>query len=87
MWSVLSDQQLIGRVWRHPQPKKVHVYRLIGDRSPDVLLNNISFDKGFIQAAFANLEDGFMSKFGSFLTRYVDSFLITKTILRALFGL
>ncbi|KAH9011667.1 P-loop containing nucleoside triphosphate hydrolase protein [Lactarius pseudohatsudake] len=55
LWSVMSDQQLIGRVWRHPQRKKVHVYRLIGGRSPDVLLNNLSFSKGFIQEAFMNI--------------------------------
>ncbi|KAH9019860.1 P-loop containing nucleoside triphosphate hydrolase protein [Lactarius pseudohatsudake] len=55
LWSVISDQQLIERVWRHPQRKKVHVYRLIGGRSPDVLLNNLLFSKGFIQEAFMNI--------------------------------
>lgn len=57
LWSVLSDQQLIGRVWRPPQAKLVHVYRLVGGNSPDVLLNNLSFSKGQIQEAFMNLGD------------------------------
>ncbi len=53
----MSDQQLIGRVWRHPQSKRVHIYRLIGGKSPDVFLNNLSFSKGFIQEAFMNIGD------------------------------
>jgi hypothetical protein len=55
LWSVLSDQQLIGRVWRHPQRKRVHIYRLIGGKSPDILLNNLSFSKGLIQETFMNI--------------------------------
>ncbi|KAH9008003.1 P-loop containing nucleoside triphosphate hydrolase protein, partial [Lactarius hengduanensis] len=55
LWSVLSDQQLIGRVWRYPQFKTVHIYRLIADKSPDILLNNLSYSKGFIQESFANI--------------------------------
>jgi len=43
----------VGRVWRHPQKKAVEVYRLIGARTSDVFLNNISFDKGVIMQAFA----------------------------------
>lgn len=54
---MLSEQQLIGRVWRYPQPKTVKVYRLIGARSPDVFLNSISFNKGFIQDTFSNIGD------------------------------
>ncbi|KAH9018911.1 P-loop containing nucleoside triphosphate hydrolase protein [Lactarius hengduanensis] len=57
LWSVLDDQQLIGRIWRHPQPKTVKVYRLIGAKSPDIFLNNISFSKGFILESFANVGD------------------------------
>ncbi|KAH8986189.1 P-loop containing nucleoside triphosphate hydrolase protein, partial [Lactarius hatsudake] len=55
LWSVLSDQQLIGRVWCYPQIKTVHIYRLIADKSPDILLNNLSYSKGFIQESFANI--------------------------------
>ncbi|KAN0128350.1 P-loop containing nucleoside triphosphate hydrolase protein [Lactarius tabidus] len=57
LWSALSDQQLIGRVWRPPQSKRVHIYRLIGGRSPDVLLNNMSFGKTLIQDTFMNIGD------------------------------
>jgi hypothetical protein len=57
LWSVLSEQQLIGRVWRYPQKKRVHIYRLIGARSPDIFLNNISYSKGFIQDSFARIGD------------------------------
>ncbi|KAI0257849.1 P-loop containing nucleoside triphosphate hydrolase protein [Gloeopeniophorella convolvens] len=65
LWSMLSDQQLIGHIWRYPQPKPVSIYQLVGHRSPDVLLNNISFDKGFIQDAFVNIGDS-MSASSSF---------------------
>ncbi|KAH8976383.1 P-loop containing nucleoside triphosphate hydrolase protein [Lactarius hatsudake] len=57
LWSVRDNQQLIGRIWRHPQPKTVKVYRLIGAKSPDIFLNNISFGKGFILESFANVGD------------------------------
>lgn len=53
----MNDQQLIGRVWRYPQSKKVHIYRLIGGGSPDILLNNLSFSKGFLQETFMNIGD------------------------------
>jgi SNF2 family DNA or RNA helicase len=57
LWSVMSDQQLIGRVWRHPQRKHVHIYRLIAGNSPDIFLNNLSFSKGVIQEMFMNIGD------------------------------
>ncbi|KAJ3472678.1 hypothetical protein NLI96_g13290 [Meripilus lineatus] len=52
LWSALEDQQLIGRAWRYPQVKPVRVYRLVGMKTPDVFLNNISFEKGALQDAF-----------------------------------
>ncbi|KAH9019722.1 P-loop containing nucleoside triphosphate hydrolase protein [Lactarius pseudohatsudake] len=52
--SVMSDQQLIGRVWCHPQSKRVHIYRLVGERSPDVFLNTLSFTEGYITESFLN---------------------------------
>lgn len=51
----MTDQQLIGRVWRQPQSKQVQIYRLIAGNTPDVLLNNLSFNKGFIQETFMNI--------------------------------
>jgi SNF2 family DNA or RNA helicase len=52
LWSAQDDRQLIGRLWRHPQHKIVHVYRLIADKTSDVFLNNISFDKAQMHDAF-----------------------------------
>ncbi|KAH7919759.1 hypothetical protein BV22DRAFT_1050844 [Leucogyrophana mollusca] len=52
LWSAQEDAQLKGCVWRQPQKKKVRVYWLIADKTPDVFLNNISFDKGAMLAAF-----------------------------------
>jgi SNF2 family DNA or RNA helicase len=52
LWSAQDDSQLIGRIWRHPQLKVVHVYRLIADKTSDVFLNNISFDKAQMHEAF-----------------------------------
>ncbi|KAJ7802826.1 hypothetical protein B0H14DRAFT_3154817 [Mycena olivaceomarginata] len=53
LWSAQEDRQLIGRIWRQPQPKTVLVYRLIAKNTPDVFLNNISFDKLAMHEAFA----------------------------------
>ncbi|THH21443.1 hypothetical protein EUX98_g8376 [Antrodiella citrinella] len=53
LWSALEDEQLIGRVQRFPQVKDVVVYRLVGDKSPDVFLNNMSFNKLSVAKAFA----------------------------------
>ena len=47
-----QDRQLIGRVWRYPQRKRVHVYRLVAEGTSDVFLNNISFSKGAMHDAF-----------------------------------
>ncbi|KAI6029042.1 P-loop containing nucleoside triphosphate hydrolase protein [Pisolithus microcarpus] len=51
-WSALDDEQLRGRIFRYPQKKQVHFYRLIALGTPDVFLNNISFDKGQLHSAF-----------------------------------
>lgn len=52
LWSAQEDGQLIGRIWRQPQPKQVHVYRLIAQGTSDVFLNNISFDKSIMHQTF-----------------------------------
>ena len=39
-------------VVRYPQPKLVHIYRLIAKNTSDVFLNNNSFGKEAIQQAF-----------------------------------
>ncbi|KAJ7924760.1 P-loop containing nucleoside triphosphate hydrolase protein, partial [Mycena leptocephala] len=53
LWSAQEDRQLIGRIWRQPQPKTVLVYQLMAKNTPDVSLNNISFDKLAMHEAFA----------------------------------
>lgn len=52
LWSAQDDSQLCGRVVRYPQPKHVHIYRLIAKNTSDVFLNNNSFGKEAIQQAF-----------------------------------
>ena len=54
LWSAQDDRQLIGRIWRYPQQKQVHVYRLVADGTSDVFLNRISFSKGAMHDAFTN---------------------------------
>ncbi|KAI9457025.1 P-loop containing nucleoside triphosphate hydrolase protein [Boletus coccyginus] len=56
-WSALDDEQLRGRIFRYPQQKQVHFYRLIALGTPDVFLNNISFDKGQLHSAFVGCAD------------------------------
>ncbi|KAJ2985714.1 hypothetical protein NUW54_g10059 [Trametes sanguinea] len=66
LWSAQEMEQLIGRVWRHPQSKQVLIYSLIAVGTSDVFLNTISRDKGTMQSGFMNtdtalkraLEDG-----------------------------
>ncbi|EGO04149.1 hypothetical protein SERLA73DRAFT_148782 [Serpula lacrymans var. lacrymans S7.3] len=56
LWSDQEDAQLRGCVWHQPQPKQVHVYRLVATGTSDVFLNNISFDKGVMHAVFVGTE-------------------------------
>ncbi|KAI0085377.1 P-loop containing nucleoside triphosphate hydrolase protein, partial [Irpex rosettiformis] len=52
LWSKQDELQLIGRVWRRPQPKQVIVYRLIALDSPDQFLNNLSWGKASMHESF-----------------------------------
>ncbi|KAG2738555.1 hypothetical protein P692DRAFT_201730973 [Suillus brevipes Sb2] len=52
LWSATDEGQLIGRIYRPPQDKTVHVYRLVAANTQDVFLNNLSFDKAAILNAF-----------------------------------
>ncbi|TFY74938.1 hypothetical protein EWM64_g9074 [Hericium alpestre] len=54
VWDDSADSQAIGHIWRQMQQKHMHIYRLIGSDTPDVVLNNLSFDKGCIMEAFTN---------------------------------
>ena len=52
MWSVLNDEQLRGHIFCCPQQKQVHFYCLITLHTPDIYLNNISFNKGQLHMVF-----------------------------------
>ncbi|KAG2352807.1 P-loop containing nucleoside triphosphate hydrolase protein, partial [Suillus spraguei] len=52
LWSATEEGQLIGRIYRPPQQKTVHVYRLVAADTQDVFLNNLSFDKAAVLNAF-----------------------------------
>ena len=54
LWSAQEDRRLIGCIWRYPQRKQVHVYRLVADGMSDVFLNRISFSGGAMHDAFMN---------------------------------
>ncbi|KAI9057594.1 hypothetical protein FKP32DRAFT_1552356, partial [Trametes sanguinea] len=45
LWSAQETEQLMGRVWRHPQQKKTIEYHVIADGTSDVFIGGISFDK------------------------------------------
>ncbi|KAG8213507.1 hypothetical protein J3R82DRAFT_12050 [Butyriboletus roseoflavus] len=62
-WSALDDEQLRGRIFRYPQQKQVHIYCLIALGTPDVFLNNISFDKGQLHSAFIGTDPVFREMF------------------------
>lgn len=57
IWSALDERQLIGRLWRQPQDKLVHVYRLIAEGTPDVSLNAIATNKGALHDTFAGCSE------------------------------
>ncbi|KAG1836505.1 P-loop containing nucleoside triphosphate hydrolase protein [Suillus subalutaceus] len=52
LWSATDEGQLIGRIYRPPQSKAVHIYRIVAANTQDVFLNNISFSKAAILDAF-----------------------------------
>ncbi|KAG1837021.1 P-loop containing nucleoside triphosphate hydrolase protein [Suillus tomentosus] len=52
LWSATDEGQLIGRIYRPPQPKMVHIYRIVAADTQDVFLNNMSFSKAVILDAF-----------------------------------
>lgn len=59
MWSALTEQQLIERIWRFPQKKLVHIYRLIAEQSLDIFpckfLGHIDYDGRVIRERFSNM--------------------------------
>ncbi|KAG1894055.1 P-loop containing nucleoside triphosphate hydrolase protein [Suillus fuscotomentosus] len=63
LWSATDEGQLIGRIYRPPQPKTVHVYRIVAADTQDVFLNNISFSKAAILDAFTGATPSLRSLF------------------------
>ncbi|KAI9056740.1 hypothetical protein FKP32DRAFT_1551830, partial [Trametes sanguinea] len=45
LWSAQETEQLMGRVWRHPQAKKTIEYHIVAAGTSDVFIGGISFDK------------------------------------------
>lgn len=52
LWSAQEEAQLIGRVHRQPQLKQVIVYKLVGMRTPDAIIDHISATKQMMHEAF-----------------------------------
>ncbi|KAG1833201.1 P-loop containing nucleoside triphosphate hydrolase protein [Suillus subalutaceus] len=63
LWSATDEGQLIGRIYRPPQPKTVHIYRIVAADTQDVFLNNISFSKAAILDAFTGATPSLRSLF------------------------
>ncbi|KAG1772227.1 P-loop containing nucleoside triphosphate hydrolase protein [Suillus placidus] len=65
LWSATDEGQLIGRIYRPPQPKIVHIYRIVAADTQDVFLNNISFSKAAILDAFTGATPSLRSLFNN----------------------
>ncbi|KAG2336736.1 P-loop containing nucleoside triphosphate hydrolase protein [Suillus weaverae] len=65
LWSATDEGQLIGRIYRPPQPKIVHIYRIVAADTQDVFLNNISFSKAAILDAFTGATPNLRSLFNN----------------------
>lgn len=74
LWSALDDRQLLGRIYRFPQPKRVIVYRLIAKKTSDVFLNNIAFDKAAMHEAFTGANDS-VSKCNPIREKFTETYL------------
>ncbi|KAL7280993.1 hypothetical protein ACG7TL_004295 [Trametes sanguinea] len=48
LWSAQENEQLVGRLWRHPQKKTVIRYQIIADNTSDVFIASVSSDKGLM---------------------------------------
>ncbi|EJF55641.1 hypothetical protein DICSQDRAFT_73286 [Dichomitus squalens LYAD-421 SS1] len=54
LWSHQELMQLVGRVWRPPQPKDVIVYAPVLEHSTDMFLSVLSFTKAELLSAFTS---------------------------------
>ncbi|KAI0350441.1 hypothetical protein OH77DRAFT_1572606 [Trametes cingulata] len=55
LWSAQDTEQLIGRIWRHPQKKTVIYHPLIADKTSDAYIVLMSDDKAIMQMKLANI--------------------------------
>ncbi|PCH35430.1 hypothetical protein WOLCODRAFT_156113 [Wolfiporia cocos MD-104 SS10] len=56
LWSAQEDGQLIRRLWQHPQPKWVHIYRPIAAGTPNVFLKHHLTSDNTLPMAYINKE-------------------------------
>ncbi|OSC96169.1 P-loop containing nucleoside triphosphate hydrolase protein, partial [Trametes coccinea BRFM310] len=52
LWSAQETEQLVGRVWRHPQKKTVIHYSIIADNTSDVFIASLGSEKGLMHRRF-----------------------------------
>jgi hypothetical protein len=57
VWSDSEDKQMLGRMLRRGQLANVAIYRFILLRTPDVVLNNMSFVKQAMMRGFLGDEN------------------------------
>ncbi|KAH9846752.1 P-loop containing nucleoside triphosphate hydrolase protein, partial [Lenzites betulinus] len=51
LWSAQEKEQLLGRVWRHPQEKRVAEIDFVANGTSDIFIEAISDDKGRMHSA------------------------------------
>ncbi|KAF8869441.1 P-loop containing nucleoside triphosphate hydrolase protein [Infundibulicybe gibba] len=57
-WSAQDEHQIRGRAHRQPQKKIVHMYRLLADKTTDILLSGMAQGKSELLEAFLNQKAG-----------------------------
>ncbi|KAI0362836.1 hypothetical protein BV20DRAFT_984196, partial [Pilatotrama ljubarskyi] len=63
LWSAQDTDQLIGRVWRHPQKKTVIYHPIIADKTSDAYIVAMSDDKAIMHLKLANMPIELMRTF------------------------
>ncbi|KAJ2959426.1 hypothetical protein NUW54_g14477 [Trametes sanguinea] len=52
LWLAQETEQLVGRVWHHPQNKTVILYSIIADNTLDVFIVSLGSEKGLMHRRF-----------------------------------
>ncbi|KAH9846337.1 P-loop containing nucleoside triphosphate hydrolase protein, partial [Lenzites betulinus] len=55
LWSAQEKEQLLGRVWRHPQEKRVAEIDFLASGTSDIFIESISDDKGRMHQALMGM--------------------------------